>query len=905
MVAWYATALRQPAFTLVNGHVPFDHGPEIARYAAGFTGREWLFRELDAWLADPTGRAFVIVGGPGTGKSAIAARLSQRSADAAAVHFCWAGNARTLDPSEFVASIVGALSERVPGYTDALAKRSPETLREDASVAFRELVVEPARNTPAPKSPQLLIVDALDEALLREGLTIADVLLTHAEHLPAWLRIVATTRPESRVLDRLRLLNVIELDAARADNFADVAAFIAKRLAEPRLSERVRDASAKLATRLEGLAEGNFLYAKMALDALEDKSLAPADLATLSPGLTDYYTKAFLRAFRDPERYAVEQAPILRCLAAAFAPVPFDLLRSAAGFDPETFNRRIRRLRPFLRETGEGVARTVGLFHRSISDWLIDAERAGDYFCDAAAGHEVLARVLGGDRRASTYSVRWLPRHLLALRQWDLLAALLADLEFLKAAWNSDQYEVLRYWATIERETPIRVTGAYKQALSNANGESGEFALARLMLRTGHLLEASELNAKRIEADRKAGDLQRLEVSLGVQAAIFGERRDHDGAMALLKETERICRELGNQNGLQISLGNQALILMDRNDRDGAMALLKEQERICRELQNQAGLHTTLGSQGLILKARHDLDGAMALHKEEERICRELGDLHSLRISLHNQSAILHLCGDLDSAMMLLKETERICREVGDLRGLQLCLGNQSLVLKDHGELDGAMALHKEAERICRELGYLPGLQSSLYNQARILMAQGDLVGAMALLKEQERICRELKASTAIYECLWEQSEVLRRQGRAEGALQVIDRCERDAISATRSDWLHQFLGLRSTALADIGQFDEALEALVLKEAICRELDNPTGLAWALARRAYVAARRGKTTGEVIAFLREAQDFAIAHKLPNPARRIVPETLDDFENAGMAEYAEVIRATLLAEPPDA
>jgi hypothetical protein len=34
-----------------------------------------------------------------------------------------------------------------------------------------------------------------------------------------------------------------------------------------------------------------------------------------------------------------------------------------------------------------------------------------------------------------------------------------------------------------------------------------------------------------------------------------------DGAMALYKEQERICKELGNKNGLSISLCNQAILL--------------------------------------------------------------------------------------------------------------------------------------------------------------------------------------------------------------------------------------------------------------------------------------------------------------------------------------------------------
>ena len=50
---------------------------------------------------------------------------------------------------------------------------------------------------------------------------------------------------------------------------------------------------------------------------------------------------------------------------------------------------------------------------------------------------------------------------------------------------------------------------------------------------------------------------------------------------------------LGNLDGLQTSLGNQALILQARGDLDGAMALHKEEERICRQFGNLDGLQTT------------------------------------------------------------------------------------------------------------------------------------------------------------------------------------------------------------------------------------------------------------------------------------------------------------------------
>ena len=50
----------------------------IADRTRDFTGREWVFAEIDAWLADPDApRFFIITGEPGIGKSAISAWLTQ------------------------------------------------------------------------------------------------------------------------------------------------------------------------------------------------------------------------------------------------------------------------------------------------------------------------------------------------------------------------------------------------------------------------------------------------------------------------------------------------------------------------------------------------------------------------------------------------------------------------------------------------------------------------------------------------------------------------------------------------------------------------------------------------------------------------------------------------------------
>jgi AAA ATPase domain len=183
-------------------------------------GRDWLNQELENWLTDLKGRAFVITGEPGIGKSSIAAWLSVvRRDQTIAIHFCTDSNTRTLNPFEFVASLVGQLCTQVSGFSEIAALRQPEVRRTCASDAFRELVVEPSRRVTPPARPLLAVVDSLDEAVAQEGETLLDVLVNQAENLPSWLRIVATSRPDERVLMKVGGWRKFELKADRGEHF--------------------------------------------------------------------------------------------------------------------------------------------------------------------------------------------------------------------------------------------------------------------------------------------------------------------------------------------------------------------------------------------------------------------------------------------------------------------------------------------------------------------------------------------------------------------------------------------------------------------------------------------------------------------------------------------------------------
>jgi DNA replication protein DnaC len=49
-----------------------DFTTDIARLTENFTGRQWVFDEIDLWLQESEKRFFILTGEPGVGKSAIA-----------------------------------------------------------------------------------------------------------------------------------------------------------------------------------------------------------------------------------------------------------------------------------------------------------------------------------------------------------------------------------------------------------------------------------------------------------------------------------------------------------------------------------------------------------------------------------------------------------------------------------------------------------------------------------------------------------------------------------------------------------------------------------------------------------------------------------------------------------------
>jgi WD40 repeat protein len=434
----------------------------IQRLTREFTGREWVFAEIDRWLEDPeAGRFFILTGEPGVGKSALAARVVQ-TRSATAYHFCIARSADTTDPLNFARSLAGQLA-RIEGFARVLLKEKFEaiTLQQEiqqnygqliginignleiqttsAAVAFSQAVVEPLKGLYAGgyDRPLLIVVDGLDEAAQQTSQeTIVD-LLANAGGLPEQVRWLLTTRPEKNILRQFQHLQIPPwlLDASGKENQADARRFIEEKLAAVHgldvwLEEREMDRAA-LVDRLAQASQGNFLYLSWLLPSITQNLDSLDEGQGLPPGLDGIYREFLMtrEPGKDPKAWEIRYRPVAGLLAAAQAPLTLEQLLRYSGLGKQALRDVLHDLGQFLDPTGGDLGQYL-LYHQSLTDFFADEDRSDDFWIDLTAVHQVLAQEIlehaSPDWAAcDLYEFKYLPTHLakggLAARLRELL----------------------------------------------------------------------------------------------------------------------------------------------------------------------------------------------------------------------------------------------------------------------------------------------------------------------------------------------------------------------------------------------------------------------------------------------------------------------------------------------------
>ncbi len=816
-----------------------------------YIGGDKYFQRLDEH-ADGDGQSLIVLGESGSGKSALLANWAehhrkQHPDDLIILHFVGASSSST-DWSAMLRRIMGEFKRRF-GITQEIPDK-PDELRS----AFANWL-----HMTAARGKVVLILDALNQLEDRDQ---APDLVWLPPVIPANIRLVVSTLP-GRSLDDLmkRDWPVMKVEPLNADERQE---FILKYLAQ-----YTKALSPERATRIADAKQtANPLYLRALLEELRvfgmherlDERIGYYLAANTVPEL---YGKILARWEEDYEGDTNLVGDVMSLLWAARRGLSESELLDMLGSNGQPLPRAA--WSPlYLAASDSLVSRSglLGFFH----DFLREAVRAA-YLPTPVHERSIHLKIADYfmNRELTDHKVEELPWQLAEAKEWSRLYDLLAKLEFFSVAWKDNQWEVRAYWTRIEENSTLRMANAYGDLVADTHF-SYLLPVSSLLADAGYVDEALRLRADLVEHFRSTDDIVNLSACLVNLAAIFQTQDDLDRAIALYKESERLCREVGNKNSLQASLNNQAMILQTRGDLDGAMTLYKESECLCREAGDNLSLSRILGNQAIILLIHGDLEGAMASLREQERFGRESGDKDILLAVLKNQAVILWMWNDLDAAVALLKETEHLCRELGNKYELSACLENQALILMRQGNLDDAMVLCRENEKIFRELGKRDSLQACLGNQGLIQYARGELDSAMALLQDQERLCRELGDKLSLSRSLGNQSEILRTRGDLSGAMALHEEEEQLCRDLANKDGLQSCLGNQALILYARGDLDGAMTLLKEQERLCQELGNPEGLTFSLGNQAEILMERNQG-GEAQKLAESAYEMAIHHGL--------------------------------------
>lgn len=352
----------------------------------GFSGRQWLVDELNDWLGqERTSRAFVLTGEPGIGKSAFAAWLAHfNKAEVLAAVFMRYNQPQSCDPNRVICSLAFQLACRLPDYRKHLIHLAEiDKLDEkNQSELFSYLLTEPLHLCiDGNRSNGVILVDALDEAPTGSA-GVAELLARHAQELPAWLKIVATTRPEPRLLSVLAALYPRKLDADDLRNRQDITDYLKEQLSDFNPDGKTVDA-------IVDKSEGIFLYAEHVVAQVLLKGLSLDRVDEFPEGLPGIYTQYFQRQFPDIENYHATTGLALQVLLAAQEPLGRDDLAMVLGWNETMIHRQLLALGSLFPEAGGKIQP----FHRSLGEWLTSYEKAGEYFVSLRDGHCLLATV--------------------------------------------------------------------------------------------------------------------------------------------------------------------------------------------------------------------------------------------------------------------------------------------------------------------------------------------------------------------------------------------------------------------------------------------------------------------------------------------------------------------------------
>ena len=346
--------------------------PLIEEKTKRFCGRKFVFEAFNNFINENSQGYFTVVGEPGMGKSAIAAKYVQ---DNGVIHYFNELTTGRNKPDNFLNQI----REQISHYY-----LLENTERDDLKTLLQKAKAKLSENRPL-----IIVVDALDEVATTEpGHNILDL----PQHLPEGVYFLLTRRPytaEQKNLFVAQSVGMKELDLREYQQFnrEDITEYITTYFEVPEYQEKfqlwMKERQCSRQDFIQTLAEksqNNFIYLYFVLPDIAKGELNDLEIKQLPNGLIEYYIHQWNRLLMNPIK-----AMILCILPEADKPISCECItyivnqkESISKYDVQgVLNDWIQ----FLKKQMLVGEECYSIYHLSFSDFIkeqLEIKRAID-----------------------------------------------------------------------------------------------------------------------------------------------------------------------------------------------------------------------------------------------------------------------------------------------------------------------------------------------------------------------------------------------------------------------------------------------------------------------------------------------------------------------------------------------
>jgi len=358
---------------------PIKFDTVIAKHIYGFTGRGWIYDEVERWLSqEDNSRVLWITAEAGFGKSAIATYLARSHPSAVSIHFCQYDYLESRDPREMLKVLIYELGTQIEEYDEILqTKNVKEVLQGSAEHIFSQLLLEPLESI-NPDKKLFFIIDALDEAVDNGKNRIVELISNRFTELPSWLNIVITSRSEPELYSKLKKFNPMKLRANDERNLKDLKEYLSK-------NQNIQDQT--IIDALSQKSEGNILYLKsiFELEMIKQGELTVENIQELPVSMDGFYLTYFERKFEETDLYEEKYLKFVSLLVSEEG-LPELLIRDILKLGERDYKKIKSNFGSLLEVDGQNLT----FYHKSIYEWLSDYDKSGDYSADMLLGREIL-----------------------------------------------------------------------------------------------------------------------------------------------------------------------------------------------------------------------------------------------------------------------------------------------------------------------------------------------------------------------------------------------------------------------------------------------------------------------------------------------------------------------------------